>query len=515
MTAVRYGSRIVLTLFLALVLTALAYGQTLVSGQTLASTVMTLKVNGSTLSPSSPRQWLFDGVELTASAQGADLVLHSGPSDRAAAASDLYLDFDGASPVDAAGTWAVETIGPYSRASGRFGDGAGTFRAPQTKLDLRPRDSLLFRPDQPMGDFTIEFWMNPARADSGEIVVLWKATRKVGRSSQAQQLTALILRNRMTFGFLNFFSDTAGREHSVSLQGTSVLVPGRWSHHLVRHDATTGLLEYLLDGKPEAVAYATTTGRQGGGLLAATSGGVGRLELASNYTGLLDEFAFRPHFVEKPLLAKYAPEGGTAISPVFDLGAINTRLVSISAATRTQRDSAIHWTYRIADSAVSWTDTHPEWKPFIPGQVLAGNATGRYVQVKMILYPDGSGEHTPVVSSIAFNYEPDLPPAPPVRISATPGDGSISVYWSPAAEADVRGYMLYYGLAPGDYFGSDAVQGPSPVVIRGAETNSALLTGLTNGRLYYVAVAGFDAANPPHIGDFSQEVTARPSRISP
>jgi hypothetical protein len=75
--------------------------------------------------------------------------------------------------------------------------------------------------------------------------------------------------------------------------------------------------------------------------------------------------------------------------------------------------------------------------------------------------------------------------------------------------------MLYYGYAPGDYFGGDAAEGSSPVVIPGADSSSALLTGLTNGRLYYVAVAGFDAADPPHVGDFSREVTARPSRISP
>lgn len=515
MTAVRYGTRLLLPLSLSLVLLVPTSGQVLSTGQTPASTIVSQKVDGATLSPSSPRQWVLDGVELSVSAQGADIVLHSGPEGGSMPAPDLYLDFDGPAPRDAAGRWAVETIGPYTRTPGRFGDGAGTFRAPQTKLDLRPRDSVLFRPDEPMGDFSMEFWLNPARADSGEIVVLWKATRRVGRSSQAQQLTALVLRNRMTFSFLNFFSDTGGREHSLSLQGTSVLVPGRWSHHLVRHDSATGLLEYLMDGKPEAVAYATSTGRQGGSLLAATAGGVGRLELASNYTGLLDEFSFRPHFVEKPVLAKHGPDGGIAISPVYDLGATNSRLVSISAATRTPDDSAIHWTYRIADSVVSWTDTIPEWKPFIPGRMLGVAAIGRYVQVRMTLYPDGRGEHTPVVSSITFNYEPDLPPAPPARISAIPGDGSISVYWSPAVEADVRGFMLYYGSAPGDYFGSDAIQGPSPVVIRGADTTSTLLTGLTNGRLYYLAVAGFDAADPPHVGDFSREVTARPSRISP
>lgn len=517
MTAVRYGSGFTVSLAVVIVLacTVPVFGQFPASTHGTASTIMTLKVDGSTLSPSSPRQWMLNGVELAVSGQGTDLVLKSGPQDGSTAAPDLYLDFNGVVPMDGAGRWAIETIGPYAKAPGRFGDGSGTFRAPLTKLDLRPRNSVLFRPDQPMGDFSLEFWLNPARADSGEIVMLWKATRKVGRSSQAQQLTALVLRNRMTFGFLNFFSDSAGREHSVSLQGTSLLVPGRWSHHLVRHDSATGLIEYLMDGKPEAIAYATATGRQGGALLAAISGGVGRIELAPNYTGLIDEFIFWPHLVEKPVLARFAPGGGSAISPVYDLGATNSKLVAISAATRTPGNSAVQWYYRIADSAVSWIDDHPEWKPFVPGRPLGAAATGRYVQVRMAMYPDGSGEQSPVVSSITFSYELDLPPAPPARITATPGDRSISLYWSPAAEADVRGYMVYYGYAPGDYFGSDASQGPSPVVIRGAETTSAILTGLTNGRLYYLAVAGFDAANPPHVGDFSREVTARPSRISP
>ncbi|MDX9959296.1 MAG: LamG-like jellyroll fold domain-containing protein, partial [Spirochaetia bacterium] len=309
MTAVRYGSGFTLTLAVAVVLASAvpAFGQYAGFSHDSASTVMTLKVDGATLSPSSPRQWLLDGVKLTATGQGTDLVLHSGPRDGSMPAPDLFLDFDGEAPMDGAGRWAVETIGPYARAPGRFGDGAGTFRAPQTKLDLRPRDSSLFMPDQPMGDFSMEFWLNPARADSGEIVMLWKATRKVGRASKAQQFTALVLRNRMTYGFVNFFSDAAGRDHSVSLQGTGVLVPGRWSHHLIRHDAATGLLEYLMDGKPEAVVYVTATGRQGGALLAATSGGTGRLEVASNYTGLLDELAFHSRFVEDPALARHAP----------------------------------------------------------------------------------------------------------------------------------------------------------------------------------------------------------------
>jgi hypothetical protein len=33
--------------------------------------------------------------------------------------------------------------------------------------------------------------------------------------------------------------------------------------------------------------------------------------------------------------------------------------------------------------------------------------------------------------------------------------------------------------------------------------------------LYFIAVAAIDGAQPPHIGEFSREITARPSRVLP
>ena len=486
--------------------------------------------DASTLPPASPWPWTFSGARAVPGADGGlDVALVAGAGGSAGDA-DLLLSFDGDAPTDDAGRWSVKATGPFERSpadQARFGEGAGVFRAPQTRLTLLPEGSGLFAPGVPGGDFTLEFWLKPTRAESGEIIFLWKASRQAGRTWQAQQVSALILRNRMSFGFIDFFWDPSGKETSLTLQGADVVVPGRWSHHLVRYDSATGLVEYLMDGKPSAMAYATSAGRQGGTVFVPVTGSSGKLELGSNYTGLMDEFRLTPGFVETPALVRYPASGGTALSPVFDLGGTNASLLSIAVDTVLPGEAAVQCWYRVADEWAGWNDRSPSWVPFSPGATLSQAALpgyapvpglpprGRYVQVRLDLYPDAAGERSPLVRSLAFRYEPDPPPPPPPSLSATPGDGAIHLLWTPVGEADVEGYVIYYGYASGDYFGSDAVQGPSPVYVRGAGLSTFSLTGLANGRLYFVAVAAYDSARPPHLGDFSREVTARPSRVSP
>ncbi|HSV56850.1 MAG TPA: fibronectin type III domain-containing protein, partial [Magnetospirillaceae bacterium] len=67
--------------------------------------------------------------------------------------------------------------------------------------------------------------------------------------------------------------------------------------------------------------------------------------------------------------------------------------------------------------------------------------------------------------------------------------------------------------APGEYHGTDADQGRSPLDV--GNVTSVTLTGLRNGRLYYFAVTSYDAVLPRRPGEFSREVSARPSRTAP
>jgi hypothetical protein len=123
--------------------------------------------------------------------------------------------------------------------------------------------------------------------------------------------------------------------------------------------------------------------------------------------------------------------------------------------------------------------------------------------------------HSPSVSDIVVRYEPDLPPTPPLDLAAFPGDRSVSLQWMRVRERDVRGYKIYYGPSPGNYWGTEAAEGPSPVDVPGEDANELILTGLMNGRLYYFAVVSYDASDPPHESVFSEEVFARPSRVLP
>ncbi len=483
----------------------------------------TLVVDGSSGSPSSPRQWVFNGAENVPGATGPEIIMLAGRAVASRAGTtvdpDMYLSFDGEQPADETGRWTVQTIGPYERsATARFGDGSGSFRAPATRLMLQPASAEVFTPNLPLSDLSLEFWLKPTRAESGEIVFLWKANRKVGSASQSQQISCLVLRNRVVFSFLNFFSGAAGAQTSISLQGSSILVPGGWSHHLVRFDAATGLLEYLMNGKIEAVTYATSTGKQAGTVYNPVPGGSGRLELAQNYTGLIDEFRIVQAFVEEPALRKFPVGGASALSPIFDLGSTNSTLLSIGAQVRTPGESAVHWSYRTTDSSAGWRDDSPPWVPFtlgVPFASLGPAPKGRYIQLKMELYPDASGERSPVISSMRIRYEPDQAPNPPASLFLTSGNGRIVAVWPPVSEADISGYVVYYGLSSGDYFGTGALEGDSPIFVEGSKTASLSLNGLKNGTLYFIAVAAYDDALPPHIGASSRESSARPSRVSP
>ena len=71
------------------------------------------------------------------------------------------------------------------------------------------------------------------------------------------------------------------------------------------------------------------------------------------------------------------------------------------------------------------------------------------------------------------------------------------------------GYYVYYGNKSGEYLGSIALQGPSPIKV--GNTTSLTLTGLKNGTIYYFAVSAYSRIDDRINGLLSQEVYARPS----
>jgi hypothetical protein len=474
-------------------------------------------------------------------------------------APDLFLSFDEGRPehfADASGRYSLLASPELRSVAGRrarLGAGAALFNGASglhgpegNTLVISPvHAGALLAQDARIGDFSLEFWLNPANMETGEEILYWSAVRPFpGGAYEAQWIQCVVSRNRLRWTFHNFFaSPQDDRRLSASFTGLSVVTPRTWSFHRIRFDAGTGMLEYLVDGRSESIVYLTPTGGEGSEVYTPVVGRGSRLILGGRYSGLIDEFSLRGSAGDDYAgqagfgeagggrgLQKFPPRGWMETA-CLDLGEPQSRVLGIDArgglitrpgagtpgealpealaGTGGSRflfpdDSAIRFYVRCSDTPRS----EGAWRPAAPGAPL--DLRGRYVQIGAEFYPSGDGENTPYLDEISLIWLANEAPRPPARIAATALDGAVELSWSPGADTDVEGYLVYYGTGSGEYFGTGA-SGPSP--IDAGKRTAIRIGGLNNGVLYYFAVSAYDETGTAHAGAFSREVSARPLRM--
>jgi hypothetical protein len=91
-----------------------------------------------------------------------------------------------------------------------------------------------------------------------------------------------------------------------------------------------------------------------------------------------------------------------------------------------------------------------------------------------------------------------FPPAPPQRLAAIAGVDAISLIWEPNTEADLAGYLVLRGPAPGD-----TLQALTPTPIRETTFRD---TTVKPGERYVYAVVAVDTANPQNVSGQSNRV---------
>jgi hypothetical protein len=429
------------------------------------------------------------------------------PTDRE---TDMLLHLNHSSLFEETGHYEV-LGGKVTPKVSRYGGGAALFQR-ENVISITPRPGALFSPGTEWRDFSIEFWLYPANLEEGEFIFFWQGSEQRGSKPITQQVICTVRDRRLLWEFNNFFHPPDGGEYRIELTGESRLVPRKWKHHLIRFDSTTGLLEYLVDQVPEGIVYASKSKHEDGTVFLPGTGRFSSepIKIGENFTGLIDEFRIMSRFVREPRVSKYKKSGGYLVTNLFDLGYSGSRLVSVDPLHRIPENTEILYFYQMTDIARPLGPDEEGWNMIEPGELAGIDAEGRYVQLMAQFFPDGTGNKTPVLSEIILTYEPDFPPTVPSGISAEPGDGSVTLSWNPVADTDVGGYMVYYGDAPGSYFGKGSSLGNSPVDV--GNVTEVTLEGLENGRLYYFSIAAYDDSVPPHYGNFSREVSTRPVR---
>lgn len=442
-----------------------------------------------------------------------DLVLDDA-EDHISRDTDLLLYFNSTHLIDETGNYTISgkqiMINTNDSVSG---GGSGLFERNKYTLSLKATPGALFYSGTLWGNFTLQFWMKPLTLSDSEIILSWTGSRLFDKQILDQSIRCILSGRKLKWEFKNFFFPPSGKGYRIEFTGITSLLPREWHHHMIRFNSTKGLLEYFVDGFPEAVQYTTEAHRDRGDVCLPFIGDLlpGELKIGEYFTGLIDEFSITGDYIDEPSLGRFSGKKGSGFTRVFDTKHTGSFLKKINAVYSRPEETEIYFYYRTADVLHLWNDLGSEWIQFQPGESFNADTRGRYIQLLVEFFPDGAQTSSPVLSSITIVYEPDLPPPPPPGVVAVPGNQRVTLFWKRVNLRDVAGYEIYYGERPGSYNGRVSLQGESP--INAGNVTEFEITGLENGRIYYFTVVAYDNSPIPHQSVFSKEVHARPSGL--
>ena len=430
------------------------------------------------------------------------------------AVTDLLLDFEepDASFADNAGNYSVEEKAFVSSSKVKMGKRAAMSRG-NGGITLSGSPDSLFGSSGSKGSFLIEFWLCPSIAENGEIVFSWRSSRMENDYLLYQMISASFFSNHLRWEFINVFNGWKKDNGTVTLSCLRTIIPGVWAHHSISFDDDTGLLEYRIDGKIEALQYITSNGHEHGGSVCTPLLGVkANIEICPKYTGFIDDFRIQRTSESETASSlrydTYKSNGGRFVTQPI-LISRGAKLERLDAIVNTPSQTDVAFYVRGGDNRFDWTDDYPKWIPVKNHEQITG-VTGQYFQISGDLYPDGGGSRTPSVTEIKLAYTEVPLPLPPFSVFADAGDGEVTLSWSYSVDDQTGGYIVFYGDRPGEYLGQEAYEGASPIDV--GNVCRMKFTGLKNGKIYYFAVASYSKSDGKIMGILSKEVYARPLR---
>ena len=439
--------------------------------------------------------------------------------------TELLLHFNDASLVDSTGNFIIkENKASISGGRKKYGTGAGLFNGEREAIVLERRSrgidnsndtgSGLFPGRIYSGDFSIEFWIYGRNFSDSETIFLFDSYTNRGGNFIPQFFKCYLEDRKVIWHIKNFFLPAENVQFELKISGNKRLVPGKWSHHLLRYSSDNGLMEYLVDGLPDAAVHANRAAEETGEYYPFYSGEKGRIVIGDKFTGLIDEFRLKLAWVDDYRLEKYRNFSGTYISDKIDLGHSKSSVFSIETRHLNPPGTDVHYFYYFDDFNRIPPGNSPEWTRFVPGFFNAGG--GRFLRIMAVLYSDGEREYSPFISQIRIRYDQKTPPPPPQTVRVEPGNGRVRLKWTEVADPDLDGYYVYFGERPGKYFGAAAGNVSSPV--DAGKNNEIIIENLENGRIYYFSVVSycktasrFGTSIINEGGRYSTEVSARPT----
>ncbi|WP_024653573.1 fibronectin type III domain-containing protein [Borrelia persica] len=389
------------------------------------------------------------------------------------------------------------------------------FYSSRNMLKLKPvTKKAFFYSGNVISDFTIQFWVYRSTSITGEVIVSWNGYKNIKGVWVDQAIRLESEGGTFVWNFNNVFLNDNGEPIRVKLKSDDDFIPKEWHLHTVRYSQKDGLLEYLIDSKPQAIEYITADRREGFGYLL-NIGNFIDFTLGQYFTGAIESFEIHKSF-EEVHNAFFSRDKGYIITEPIELSKAYSQILSIEFDTLKPKDTDIFYYYRLDNKIFYGIDKNGEvkknltgdWIPFNPNNGFPKFDVSKYIQLKVEFYPNGNPLESPSLYSMVVTYIPEAAPFPPLITKAVPGSGEILIEWFPVISSNIGGYYIYIGVSPCNYHGNAGSILKSPIDV-GNQT-SFKITGLENGRLYYISVASYNLDKSVNEASFSKEISVRP-----
>ncbi|AWG42830.1 hypothetical protein CR532_02375 [Candidatus Borreliella tachyglossi] len=368
-----------------------------------------------------------------------------------------------------------------------------------------------------ISDFTIQFWVYRTTSVTGEIIVSWNGYRNIKGTWLDQAIRLESEGGTFVWSFNNVFLKENGEPIKIKMKSDDDFVPKEWHLHTVRYRQKDGLLEYLIDSRPQAIEYVTTDRREGAGYLL-NIGNFIDFTLGQYFTGAIEDFEIHKSF-EEVSNAFFSKDKGYIITEPIKLSKDYSQILSLDFDSVKPKDTEIIYYYRLDNKVFYGTDNNGEikknltgdWIHYDPKDGFPKFNVSKYIQIKVEFYPSGNPIDSPALYNMMITYIPEAAPFPPVITKAVPGSGEIFIEWVPVINSNIVGYYIYVGVSPGNYYEKSGGVLTSPIDV--GDQTSFKITGLEDGRLYYISIASYNLDKSVNETSFSKEISVRPMEI--
>ncbi|MBN2617430.1 MAG: fibronectin type III domain-containing protein [Spirochaetales bacterium] len=344
-------------------------------------------------------------------------------------------------------------------------------------ISYNSKGDTIFTPGRIIGDFTIEFWINPSVISEDSIIFSWKGVNKVESEYIPQKIKCYFEDRNIVWEFDNFFIPENFEKFRVILKGRTRFIPNQWNHIMLRYDSSKGMIESLVNNIPESIKFSTPTKSEENSIYPPYTGEFSEstIYIGEQFRGFIDEFRISETVVSEPNLTKYHSQG-SFVTPVYDIG--NSYIENFNIHQISNPETLVTLKYRISNLPFLLTNNQLSWTSI---EDFKQGINGRYIQFSGELFSDGKKTITPELEKIDINWAYIDPPPAPLVVSSISLENSIKVEWSPVKYFDIDGYILYYGENSNNY---------TEMIDVGTNT-SYTISNLQSKKIYYFSIKAY------------------------